>query len=115
MYAVTKRVIFAVADEELAEGEEKLAHILERQLSYFADADGLNSFYEHLGKSPWPQVFEVLWKDFNESNPRTPFRLWKMDNVDDDFKDLVLGLTNFDPAKRLTAKEALNHRWFTGA
>jgi serine/threonine protein kinase len=44
-------------------------------------------------------------------NPRKPFSLWK--NIDADFKDLVSGLTNFEPTKRLTAHEALAHRWFS--
>lgn len=47
---------------------------------------------------------------FNETNPRELFSLWK--NIDTDFKDLIDGLTTFDPAKRLTAHEALAHRWF---
>lgn len=41
IYAVTKRVIFAVADEELEEGEDKLAIVLERQLSYFSNIESL--------------------------------------------------------------------------
>ncbi|KAL9119080.1 MAG: hypothetical protein Q9187_004366 [Circinaria calcarea] len=110
IYAVFQRVIFAVGDEELAEGEDRLSHVLERQISYFAEEDGLNGLLKHLGDSPWCEVFGILLDDFNETNPRTPFSLWK--DVDSDFKDLISGLTNFDPAKRLTAHEALAHRWF---
>ena len=105
-----KRVIFAVDERELAEDEEPLSVVLERQISYFADEDGLNELLKHLGDSPWCEVFEVIRDGFNKTNPRKPFSLWK--NVDADFKDLVGGLTNFDPAKRLTAHEALAHRWF---
>ena len=110
VYAMTKRVIFAVNEEEVGEGEEVLGHVLERQISYFADLDGLNALMKHLGDSPWCEVLKVLVGTFNETNPRRPFSLWK--NVDADFKDLVCGLTNFDPAKRLTAKEALAQKWF---
>jgi serine/threonine protein kinase len=102
-YVVLKRVIFAV-------GEEALSVVLERQISYFADEDGLNGLLKHLGDSPWCEVFQVIRDDFNKANSRKPFYLWK--NVDVDFKDLVSGLTNFEPAKRLTAREALAHRWF---
>ena len=52
IYAVFKRVIFAVDEEELADGEEPLAVVLERQISYFADEDGLNGLLKHLGDSP---------------------------------------------------------------
>ena len=108
-----KRVIFAVGDEELEEGIEPLSIVLERQISYFADEAGLDGFLKHLGDNPWSEVFRVLRDGFNAANPRTPFSLWK--NVDTDFKDLICGMTNFDPAKRLTAREALKHEWFAGA
>jgi len=36
--------------------------------------------------------------------------MWK--GIDEEFRDLVVGLTKFDPAKRLTAREALDHEWF---
>ncbi len=111
IYAVLKRVIFAVAEEELGEGEELLSVVLERQISYFADKDALNALIAHLGDSPWCEVFKILGEGFNKTNPRKPFYLWQ--NVDGDFKDLIGGLTNFDPTKRLTAHEALAHRWFS--
>ncbi len=110
IYAVLKRVIFAVSQDELAEGVEPLSVVLERQISYFVDEDGLGGPLKHLGDSPWCEVLEVLRDGFNETNPRKPFSLWK--DVDMDFKDLISGLTNFDPAKRLTAQEALAHKWF---
>ena len=34
--------------------------------------------------------------------------------VDDEFKDLIVQMTNFDPMKRITAAEALNYVWFRG-
>lgn len=105
-----KKVIFAVSEEELGEGEEKLAVVLERQISYFADLDGLNGLLKHLGESPWCEIFKVIRDGFNKDNPRKPVSLWT--GIDADFKDLIGGLTNFDPAKSLTAHEALAHRWF---
>lgn len=105
-----KRVIFAVGEDELGEGEDVLAHVLERQISYFADHKGLAGLLKYLGDSPWVQVFDVIRDSFNKDNPRRPMSLWK--DVDEDLKHLVGGLTNFDPSKRLTAREALEHRWF---
>jgi serine/threonine protein kinase len=43
---------------------------------------------------------------FNEDNPHSSRK------VDADFEDLIVGLTNFDPAKRLTTHETLAHKWF---
>jgi hypothetical protein len=107
---MTKQVIFAVGEEDIGEGEEPLAVILERQISYFADEGGLDGILKHLGDSPWRRVLEVLRDGFNQANPRKPVSLWK--GIDEDFRDLITGLTKFDPAQRLTAKEALNHKWF---
>jgi hypothetical protein len=47
-YAVHKRVIFAVGKQELEEGVDKLAVVIERQMSCFADADALKAL-EYLG------------------------------------------------------------------
>lgn len=54
----------------------------------------------------------MLLHAFNKENPREPFYRWNVLSHDSDFKDLIGGLTNFDPAKRLTASEALSHTWF---
>ncbi len=111
IYVITNEIIFAVAEEELGHGEEPLAVILERQISYFADQEGLDGFLKYLGvDSPWREVLEVLRDGFNKTNPRKPVSLWK--GLDEDFRDLITGLTKFDPSQRLSANEALEHRWF---
>ncbi|KAJ0414929.1 kinase-like domain-containing protein [Aspergillus carlsbadensis] len=94
IYAVHKRVIFA------------------RQISYFAELDDLNGFLKHLGDNPWTHVFQVTRDGFNKETPRAPFKYWE--GVDDDFKDLVCAMTRFDPGKRITARQALEHKWFEG-
>ncbi|KAI1502568.1 kinase-like domain-containing protein [Biscogniauxia marginata] len=111
LYAVHKRVIFAVGEDELGEGEDVLSHVLERQISYFADEEVLAVFLRYLGDNPWVQVFSVIRDNFNGENPRKPVS----QDVDADLRHLVAGLTDFDPAKRLTAHEALDHHWFDGA
>lgn len=99
----------------LPEGELALAHVLERQVSYFADLESFDALLKHLGDSPWCHVLEALRDGFDEENPREPFDRWNMEPLDSDFKDLIRGLTNFDPAKRLTADQALQHKWFNDA
>lgn len=106
-----ERVIFAVGKEELEEGVDPLSIVIERQISYFADADEITAFLSYLGDdNPWGQVFKIIRDGFNEQNPRRPFSLWK--GADEDFKSLIRAMTNFDPAKRITAREALAHKWF---
>ncbi|CAI6334266.1 unnamed protein product [Periconia digitata] len=113
IYAVHKRVIFAVEEEELDEGVDPLAIVIERQISYFADEDGLSGFLTNLGENPWVPIFEVTRDDFNQDNPRRPFSLWE--GVDEDFKNLICAMTNFDSGKRITAREALAHKRFEDA
>ena len=89
-----------------------MAQVLERQISYFADLESFNGLLRHFGDSPWCLVLETLKSGFNKENPREPFARWNMEPLDSDFKDLIAGLTNFDPARRLTVDEALSHTWF---
>lgn len=103
-------MILYVGEEEIGEGEEVLAHVIERQISFFADKEGIMAFLKYLGDSPWVQIFSVIKDGFNAENRRKPLYLWK--NVDPDLRDLIGKLTNFDPTKRLTAREALCHPWF---
>jgi serine/threonine protein kinase len=102
-----------VAKEELGEGEDKLAIVIERQLSYFSDWESLQGLRQHLGDSSWTQIFDMIALSFGEENPRAPLALWK--DIDPEFKDLVGKLTTVDPKRRITAHEALSHRWFTDA
>lgn len=116
IYVILRAVVFAPSPEDLEGPDmEPLSIILERQLSYFAEPDTFNSLLGHLGpESPWCEIFTVIRSGFNDRNLRKPFRLWKGEKpgFDEDFKDLVGGMTNFDPALRITAREALAHRWF---
>ena len=110
IYTLMKRVVLAVAEEELKEGEDKLAIVLERQLSYFSDLESLEGMLEYLGDSPWTQIFIVIAEGFNKDFPREPFKLWE--GFDPVLKNLVGRMTNMDPRRRITAKEALTHEWF---
>ncbi|KFZ01728.1 hypothetical protein V501_09833 [Pseudogymnoascus sp. VKM F-4519 (FW-2642)] len=116
IYVLSRTVIFALSAKEIEDPEmEPLSIILERQLSYFAEPDTFDALLRYLGpESPWCEIFKVVRSGFNEQNRRKPFRLWKVEKpgFDEDFMDLVGAMTNFDPAKRITAREALAHRWF---
>ena len=111
-------MVLAVEESELEEGEELLSRVLALQLSYFAKAEDLRGLLEHLRGSAWAEVFEILWNGFDDDSPRKPFALWHWDDYDQGdwvkFKSLIEGLTRFDPAKRMTAEEALDHNWFKG-
>ncbi|KAB8221149.1 hypothetical protein BDV33DRAFT_171110 [Aspergillus novoparasiticus] len=108
IFAVHKHIIFAVRQYELEEGVDPLAVVIERHIFYFADEDGFNGFLEHLGDNPWVRVFEVTRDGFKQETPREPFASWN--GVDDDFKSLVCAMARFDPGKRITARQALEHK-----
>ncbi|PWY66378.1 calcium/calmodulin dependent protein kinase [Aspergillus sclerotioniger CBS 115572] len=97
-----KHVILAVGEDELDEGIHRLAIVIERQISYFADEEGFNRFLNYLGDNPWVPIFKVTWDGFNRENPRKPLSLWK--GIDDEFKSLICAMTDFDPRQRITAR-----------
>ncbi|KAF3895034.1 Calcium/calmodulin dependent protein kinase [Trichophyton interdigitale] len=109
IYAVHRRLIFSVDESELGAGEI-LAHVIEQQIPYFADEDSIQEFLELIRESPWAEVFKITRDGFNKENPRKPFALWK--GVDPVFKELICRMTHFNPMKRITAREALEHDWF---
>ncbi|KAI3334574.1 kinase-like domain-containing protein [Ustulina deusta] len=103
----------------LTDGDRKIdptIDILTRQISYFANWDDFDGFLKYLGRRhPWASDFRRIADSFDKTNPRRPFALWKSDLLDADFKDLISKMTNFDPRKRITAEEALDHPWFADA
>ncbi|KAH8712230.1 kinase-like domain-containing protein [Phaeosphaeriaceae sp. PMI808] len=115
IYAVTKQVVLAVDEDEIPEGIELLDIVLERQLSYFSDFEGIQGLIQYLGESPWAQLIAMIAADFNADNPRRPFEIWEGEGIDPDFKDLIVRMMNVDPRRRLTAQEALAHKWFAEA
>lgn len=66
-----KRVIFAVGKDKLSVGgEEYLAVVIERQVSYFADRHGLSGLLTHLRHNPWVPLFAKTWNGFDKDNQR---------------------------------------------
>lgn len=98
---------------DLPQNSDPSFAILERQISHFAEWEDFDDFLEYLGRGhPWRQNFSRMAESFGENNPRRPFSLWKSDVLEPDFKDLIRKMTNFDPRKRITARQALEHPWF---
>lgn len=97
--------------EELSEGEKERL-IVKRLLSYFGDSSGLVGLVEHLDydAAPWRDLVLAVTKEFSPENPRKPFSMWE--DVDECFRDFITKMMSLDPARRITAKEALDHPWF---
>lgn len=113
IYAVHRKLLFAVDRGSLPEGETVSNQVIEKQLAFFADPDSLRRFMRSLeDDSPWRKVFKDIGARFGEGHPRTPVSLWH--GIDADLKDLIARLTRFEPEKRLNAHEALAHKWFEG-
>ncbi|KAF2272842.1 kinase-like protein [Westerdykella ornata] len=119
IYAMTRRILMAVDDKELFvthEGQkveiEKLAVVIERQMSYFApDLDSIEGFMAYLGGDhPWAPIFTVTVEGFGKDNPRKPLTLWT--GIEEDFRDLLAKLTDLNPLNRIGSKEALEHPWW---
>lgn len=87
--------------------------ILRAHISYFAtDTESLRGLIKHTGidEGPWFDRLVEVVEEVNAGDPRKPFTGWVY--VDKSFRDLVAQMTNLDPKKRITARKALEHRWF---
>lgn len=85
-------------------------HILRRQISFFADEEGIQGLLRHIGEDdPFhAKLISVAQSLLDEG--LQPFALWL--DLDIEFRDLIAKMTNFNPAERITAREALQHPWF---
>ncbi|OHW97270.1 serine threonine-protein kinase [Colletotrichum incanum] len=107
VYVMLNDMIFRVSDEELR-GEDAWRHIIRRHVSSFGDEAGYKGLLHHIGEeNPFFQRLIDLAADFDADKPRKPFALWHYVAVE--LRDLVTKMTNLDPARRITACEALEH------
>lgn len=96
--------------EELA-ASDSWRHILRKQVDTFGDEDGFNGLLQWIGEeNPFFNRLINIAESFNSANTRKPLSLWR--GIDDEFRDLVCKMTNLDPERRITAREALEHPWF---
>ncbi|KAG5295510.1 hypothetical protein I7I50_08279 [Histoplasma capsulatum G186AR] len=111
IYTMLQKIIFRIDSEGLTE-EEKERLVARRLLSHFGDSPGLVGLVEHLDydAAPWRDLVLDVIKEFSPENPRKPFSMWE--DVDECFRDVIMKMTSLDPARRITAREALEHPWF---
>ncbi|WEW61819.1 hypothetical protein PRK78_007315 [Emydomyces testavorans] len=111
IFTVLRQIIFRI-DKEGLSGAERERIIVKRLLSYFGDGSGLVGFLGHLDdeSARWRDLLLAVAEEFNADDARQPFSMW--DDVDETFRDIIVKMTNLDPAQRITAKEALEHPWF---
>jgi serine/threonine protein kinase len=110
IYVMLNDMIFRVSDEELG-GNDAWRHILRRHISYFGDEDGFKGLLRHIGEdNPFFERLIAQAGDFEAERPRKPFALWHY--VDVELRDLITQMANLDPARRITARDALGHPWF---
>ncbi|CAK4033849.1 calcium calmodulin dependent kinase [Lecanosticta acicola] len=117
IYAVLGRVVCGPDDDfakHEAQGALPAMIRLQRQVSYFGDRDGLNGLIKHVGDNEVNcQVLSMLWDERNEDYiPYKPFVEWP-EVQDEAFRNLIKGLTNLDPTRRLSTYQALQHPWFS--
>ena len=93
-------------DSELVAYREKVA--TRRQVAHFGDNGGLDGFIDYLPEYVGRERVRA-WLE-TPALPPSPFSERK--GADPVFKNLIAGLMNLDPRKRLTAQEALEHEWF---
>lgn len=112
IYVMLDHMVFQLSDAELG-GDMAWWHILRKHVSHFGHVDGIQGLLEHLGpENPFFERVIALVQDFTDERPRQPepFALWHY--VDADFRELMGKMTNLDPKRRITAREALQHPWF---
>ncbi|KAH6719348.1 kinase-like domain-containing protein [Leptodontidium sp. MPI-SDFR-AT-0119] len=110
IYVMLNDIVLRASDEELT-AADSWRYVLRRQISFFADEEGFKGLLQWIGEKN--QFFErliALAGSFDAVDPRKPFEKWHC--VDAQFRDLVCKMTNLDPARRITAVEALRHPWF---
>ena len=79
-------------------------------MSYFGDEKGFEGLLEYLGEdNATRDIFEAVEEGCRDV-PRNSMMNWMV--LDDDCKDLLQRMTKLDPRQRITAQEALKHRWF---
>jgi serine/threonine protein kinase len=111
IYVMINEMVFVGETEEL-EADDAWRHVLRKHISYFADDDGFKGLLWHIGQdNPFFERLIELAGSFDTENTRQPFEDWEY--VDEGFRDLIGKMVNLNPEKRITAKEALEHPWWS--
>ncbi|KAH0334915.1 calcium/calmodulin dependent protein kinase, partial [Aureobasidium melanogenum] len=116
IHAVLGQVIFALNDDfkkhEMQSALPYLIH-LQRQIWFFGNEGGLEGLVKHVGDDELNcQALRMLWEERHEDYiGYSPFSSWP-EVEDENFKDLIGQMMSLDPARRITATQALEHPWF---
>ncbi|EGE08041.1 CMGC/CDK protein kinase [Trichophyton equinum CBS 127.97] len=111
IYTMLHKNIFYIEERDVGV-YEKDRIIAKRLLSHFGDGPGLVRFLQHLedDSAEWRDIVVAVADGFTPEDPRKPLSMWE--DVDEPFRDIVAKMTSLDPARRITAKDALEHPWF---
>jgi hypothetical protein len=103
--------VLGVPSENRPEGELLQDMGIERQLSFFADDEGVSGLVKYFDDDEQckGQHFTTIANWFTKDNPRQLFDT--RPNLGPVFKGLVMRMI-VDPTGRLTAANALSHAWF---
>lgn len=107
---MTQQVVLAVDMTKYPEGFVLEDIVIHRQLSYFSEQDDISGLIGYFRDEPRAQYFAMVADLFDENNPREPFNA--REDLEPDFKDLITRIMKVNPRQRMTAEEALAHRWF---
>ncbi|CEN61877.1 hypothetical protein ASPCAL08525 [Aspergillus calidoustus] len=81
-------------------------HILQEDLQGLAELHALSILHN---ENVFQERLIDLVGTFAPENASQPLETWG--HLDPDLRDLIGGMTRLDPRQRITAKEALHHRW----
>ncbi|KAI1129051.1 kinase-like domain-containing protein [Nemania abortiva] len=111
IYMVLGEIAMFTTNEEM-KAPDSWRYILRRQVSYFGTREGFRGIIDYLGPDNEFsfRLFKLL-KTFTPGNGMQPLSMWRYDDAE--FLDLIAKMTHLDPRGRITAKEALEHPWFS--
>lgn len=102
-------MVLRASDKELA-ASDSWRYVLRLQISFFGEEESFKGLLEWIGEeNPFFERLVALAGSFDAANPRKRFQKWYF--VDAQFRDLICRMTTLDPARRITAREALEHPW----
>ncbi|KAI9668500.1 MAG: hypothetical protein M1829_005378 [Trizodia sp. TS-e1964] len=111
IYVILNNMVLLASEEERA-ADDSWRYILRLHLSYFGDDESFKGLLKWIGEeNPFFERLIAIAGTFNPEDPRRPFEKWTF--VDEQFRDLICKMTTLNPAKRITAREALEHPWFS--